>query len=107
MQTGYRGTTASDPALLEGLPPKATDTRDPHSLHLANFVDCVRSREEPRAPVEVGHASALLCHAANALIRLFPESGPTKAAWDAKAEQFVGHDAANRRLVPEQRDPWA
>ena len=70
-------------------------------------MDCVRSRQEPRAPVEVGHTSALLCHAANALIRLFPAAGPTKAAWDVKAEQFVGHDVANRRLVPAQRDPWA
>ena len=107
LQTGYRGTTASDPALLVGLPEKATGTRDPHSLHLANFIDCVRSRREPNAPVEMGHASALLCHAANALIRLFPEAGPTKAAWDAQAERFVDQDAANRRLVPTQRDPWA
>lgn len=107
MQTGYRGTTASDPALLEGLPEKSTGTRDPHSLHLANFVDCVRSRQEPRAPVEVGHASALVCHAANALIRMFPATGPVPAAWDAAAEQFVDNDAANRRLVPDQRDPWS
>jgi hypothetical protein len=67
----------------------------------------VRSRQDPVAPVEIGHASALLCHAANALIRLCATAGPTKAAWDAKAEQFVGHDAANRLLVPMQRDPWA
>jgi len=107
MQTGYRGTTASDPALLEGLPDKPAAGRDPHSLHLMNFVECVRSRAEPAAPVEMGHASALLCHAANALIRLFPTAGPVKAAWDAKAERFTDHDAANKRLVPDQRDPWA
>jgi len=107
MQTGYKGTTASDPALLAGLPGKGKGAGDPHSLHLANFVDCVRSRREPYAPVEVGHASALLCHAANALIRLFPERGPTRAAWDAGAERFAGHDAANALLVPRQRDPWA
>ncbi len=107
LQTGYKGATASDPALLAGLPERAAAGRDPHTLHLANFVECVRSRQDPVAPVEVGHASALLCHAANALIRLFATSGPTKAAWDAKAEQFVGHDAANRLLVPVQRDPWA
>ncbi len=107
LQTGYQGTTASDPRLLDGLPEKGTGTRDQHSLHLANFIDCVRSRREPHAPVEVGHASALLCHAANALIRLFPTTGPVPAAWDAAAEKFVDHDAANRRLVPEQRDPWS
>jgi len=108
MQTGYRGTTASDPALLEGLPPKGTGTGDPHSRHLANFVDCVKTRAEPAAPVEVGHASSALCHAANALIRLFPETGPGHVArWDAARDCFVDDDAANRMLVPAQRDPWS
>ena len=104
MQTGYKGTTASDPALLAGIPAKGTGRQDSHSLHLANFIDCVRSREEPRAPVEVGHASAVLCHAANALIRLFPETGPTRAAWDATLGRFVDQEAANRMLVPRRRD---
>ena len=107
IQTGYQGTTASDPSVLEGLPEKGTGTRDQHSQHMANFVDCVRSRREPNAPVEVGHASALLCHAANALIRLYPTAGSVKAAWDAKAEQFVDHADANHRLMPQQRDPWS
>ncbi len=31
LQTGYRGTTASDPALLTGLPAPAKGTSDPHS----------------------------------------------------------------------------
>jgi hypothetical protein len=107
LQTGYRGTTASDPALLAGLPEPGKGTGDPHSLHLANFVECVKSRTEPRAPVEVGHASSLLCHAANALIRLFPKTGPgVVAAWDPVSEAFVGSDEANRMLAREQRDPW-
>jgi hypothetical protein len=108
MQTGYKGTTASDPALLQGLPQPGKGPGDPHSLHLANFVECVTSRSEPRAPVEVGHASSLLCHAANALIRLFPQTGPgVVAAWDPVQEAFVSNDEANRMLVREQRDPWA
>lgn len=108
LQTGYRGTTASDPKLLEGLPPPGKGTGDPHSLHLANFVDCVKTRAEPRAPVEVGHASSLLCHAANALIRLFPRTGPgVVAAWDPGREEFVGNAQANRMLARDQRDPWA
>ncbi len=108
LQTGYKGTTASDPSLLEGLPQKPTGTNDPHSAHLANFIECVRSREEPRAPVEVGHASAVLCHIANAMIRLFPETGPGRVAkWDVESEQFVGDELANRMLVREQRNPFA
>ncbi len=33
--------------------------------HMANFVDCVRSRREPNAPVEIGYRSAVAAHMAN------------------------------------------
>jgi len=99
LQTGYRGTTASDPSLLDGLPQPGKGTGDPHSLHLENFVECVKTRAEPRAPVEVGHASSLLCHAANALIRIFPKTGPgIVAKWDPVREAFIDNDEANRML---------
>ncbi len=107
LQTGYRGTTASDESLLVGLPKPATGTSDPHSSHMANFVACVKSRKEPLAPVEVGHASAVLCHIANAMIRLFPETGTGHVAkWNAKDEKFINDDLANRMLAREQRDPF-
>ncbi len=107
LQTGYRGTTASDPELLKGCPTLPPGTNDPHSAHLRNFIDCVKSRSEPRATVEVGHASAVLCHIANAVIRLFPLTGPGRVAkWDAVNEAFVGDDEANQMLVREQLDPF-
>ena len=108
MVTGYRGTYASKPELLKGCPKKPSGIDDPHSAHMANFIDCVKSRAEPRAPVEVGHASAVLCHIANAMIRLYPETGPGHVAkWDSKAEQFTNDDAANKMLIREERDPWS
>lgn len=108
LQTGYRGTTASDPALIAGCPEKPTGTSDPHSAHMANFVDCVKTRAEPRAPVEVGHSSAVLCHIANAMIRLFPETGSGHIAkWNAKSETFIDNEAANQMLKREVRDPWS
>ena len=33
--------------------------------HMANFVDCIRSRKEPNAPVEIGYRSAVAAHMAN------------------------------------------
>jgi hypothetical protein len=33
--------------------------------HMANFIDCVRSRKEPNAPVEIGYRSAIAAHMAN------------------------------------------
>jgi hypothetical protein len=90
-------------APLGRLARRARGRRDPrrveeHRLERARV-------ERARAPVEVGHASAVLCHAANSLIRLFPEAGPTKAAWSATLGRFVDHEAANRMLVPRRRDP--
>ena len=106
--TGYKGTYASKPELVKGCPKKPKGVDDPHSAHMANFIDCVKSREATRAPVEVGHASAVLCHIANAMIRMYPETGPGHIAkWDAKTEQFTNDDAANKMLIREQRDPWS
>src|SRR5712692_3094846 len=33
--------------------------------HMANFIECVRSRKEPNAPVEIGYRSAVAAHLAN------------------------------------------
>lgn len=33
--------------------------------HMANFVECVRSRKEPNSPVEIGYRSAVAAHMAN------------------------------------------
>ena len=106
--TGNWGVSASDPELIKNCPKKPKGLEDPHSSHMANFIDCVKSREEPRAPVEVGNSSAVLCHIANAMIRLYPETGPgVVAKWDAKSEKFTDNDAANKMLLREERDPWS
>jgi predicted dehydrogenase len=47
----------ADGAVLEG--------KSPDTNHYANFVDCVRSRKEPNAPVEIGYRSAIAGHLAN------------------------------------------
>ena len=37
--------------------------------HMANWIDCVRSRKTPNAPVEIGHRSAIAAHMANLAYR--------------------------------------
>jgi hypothetical protein len=32
---------------------------------MANFIDCVRSRKQPNAPVEMGYRTAVAAHMAN------------------------------------------
>jgi predicted dehydrogenase len=37
----------------------------PTSNHMANWIDCMRSRKSPNAPVELGYRSAMVAHMAN------------------------------------------
>jgi predicted dehydrogenase len=45
----------------------AGDTRDQN--HMANFIDCIRTRKQPNAPVDIGYRSAVAAHMANLAYR--------------------------------------
>ena len=47
----------------------ATKGVAPDVNHMANFIECVRSRKEPNAPVEIGYRSAVAAHMANLAYR--------------------------------------
>ena len=67
-----------------------------------NFLDCVKSREDPYFPVDIGHRVSTVCHLANIAI----ERG-TKLKWDPEKEEFIGDDGANAmRKVKPMRAPW-
>jgi predicted dehydrogenase len=69
--------------------------------HQRNFLDGVKSREQPVAPAEAGHRTASVCHLNNIAMLL-----GRKLKWDPKAERFVGDDEANKLLMPRMRAPW-
>ena len=69
--------------------------------HMANFLDCVRSREKPAADVEMGCRAAIICHIGNIAQWV---GRPLK--WDPIKEEFVGDDRANRWLARAYREPW-
>jgi hypothetical protein len=71
--------------------------------HVRNFLDCIKSRSEPTAPVEIGHRTGTICHLGNIAIQL-----KAKLKWDPHAERFVGErsDEANKLLNRESRDAW-
>ncbi len=73
------------------------------SPHMQNFIDCVRSRENPIAPVEVGCSTNTLCCLANISREL---NRPVK--WDPATLSFVNDkEAANHRLYwYEYRNPY-
>jgi predicted dehydrogenase len=59
------------------------------SDHLRNWLDCIRSRKEPNAPIKVGVAAARAAHIGNAALR----SG-RKVTWDDKHQklEFAGSE---------------
>jgi predicted dehydrogenase len=71
------------------------------SNHYQNFLDCVKSRQEPICPAEIGHRSisaGLLCEIAGLTER--------KLKWDPDKELFSNDDEANRLLSRPMRSPW-
>jgi hypothetical protein len=101
--TGWRGPLeASSKDILES-------TIGPNELHLYtntngehdDFLKCVRSREDPYFPVDIGHRVSTVCHLGNIAIKL-----GRKLRWDPKAEQFVGDSSANAMLSRNLRAPW-
>ena len=61
--------------------------------HLANWIECVKTRKRPNAYEEIGHRSATVCHLVNITKRL-----KRRLQWDPAAERFVGDDEANAQL---------
>jgi predicted dehydrogenase len=72
--------------------------------HVRNFLDCIKSRSDPAAPIETGHRSASLCHLGNIAIKL-----QAKLKWDPQSERFMGakSNEANALLEVPARDGWA
>ncbi len=82
-----RGTVKSNPKELTADAPEVLNSATPH---LQNWIDCIKSREEPIAPVEAGHRAVNLCH----LINICRQLG-RKLHWNPETEQFAGDDQAN------------
>ena len=69
--------------------------------HKANFFDCIKSRKETIAPVEVAHRSCSVCLLGEIAMRL-----GKKLKWDPERERFTNDDQANRMLSRPMRSPW-
>ncbi len=65
---------------------------DGQKLHVRDFLDCVKSRNQPNADIETGHQSTRLCHIGNIAFRT-----GKKLTFDADHECF--HDAEADKLL--------
>ncbi len=114
VEYGYQG-LKTEPDSLKTLPLGANDVRLPVSNpdrteesnryhipdHVRNFLNSIKTRQDPIAPVEVGHRSATVCHLGNIAMRL-----KRKLIWDPAEEVFAGDEEANRMLTRSKRAPW-
>jgi hypothetical protein len=69
--------------------------------HIANFLDCIRTRRKPNADIEIGQRSLTVTHLATICYRL---NRPLR--WDPVTEDFVNDPEASRLLDSALRAPW-
>lgn len=113
---GNVGVTASDPvpggkasdAFKASDQKILTSVIGPDEVHLyeseeqhKNWLDCIVSREQPIAPVEVAHRSCSACLVSHIAMKL-----PRKLYWDPVKEKFKNDDEANAMLSRPQRYPY-
>ncbi|HOH31050.1 MAG TPA: Gfo/Idh/MocA family oxidoreductase [Candidatus Hydrogenedentes bacterium] len=73
----------------------------PADNHVREFLNCVKSRQQPRSTAEAAHRSISACHCANIALRL---GRPVR--WDPVKEEFPGDEAANRMRSRAMREPY-
>lgn len=114
---GNYSVTASDPVSKQGAA-KALSASDPKIIasvigpnevhlykssdHHGNWLESVRTRKAPIAPVEVGHRSCSAC-----LIHHIAMKLKKKVTWDPAKEKFKNDTEANAMLSRPQRQPYA
>jgi len=69
--------------------------------HVRNFLDAVKSRQDPIEPVEVGLSTASLCLLGN-IAQLLKR----KFTWDPVAGRSPDDEEVNRMLSRPMREPW-
>lgn len=76
------------------------ETRIPHQV---NFIDSVKSRQDPAVPVEIGHSSCTVCTLGNIACEL-----KRTIKWNPETETFVDDNdgAATRLMHYEYRSGW-
>jgi predicted dehydrogenase len=113
---GNETVTASDPvarlkdpqALAASDPTILTSVIGPNEIHLyeskdhhGNWLDCIKSRQPPIAPVEVSHRACSAC-----LLHHIAMKAKRKLFWDPVRERFRNDAAANALLSRPQRPPY-
>lgn len=90
----------SSPALLAGRVVEEIGGY-PATFHVRDFLDCVKTRSQPKGNADAACNAHIVCHAANIALHL----GRT-VKFDNKTNQFVNDEPANRLRSEALREPW-
>ncbi|MBN1817194.1 MAG: Gfo/Idh/MocA family oxidoreductase [Sedimentisphaerales bacterium] len=71
------------------------------SDHKRNWIECIKTRQETIAPVEIGHRSCTVCLLGSIAMKL-----GRKLKWDPAKEEFLDDTVANHMLARSMRAPW-
>jgi len=85
----------------EDLDDSSGDSREQFKLHVADFLEAIRSRRQPVSDLEAGHRVATHCHLANLSLRL-----GRRLEWDPDTEEILNDHEASSMLVRPYRAPW-
>jgi len=92
---------ANPPELLKDAPPNTPGGPKESIPHIADFLDCVRTREKPASDAETGHRATTVCHLINICRTLGRD-----LRWDPKAERFVDDPAADKLIARPRREKY-
>ena len=74
---------------------------DQFKRHVRNFLDCIKSREQPMSDLASGHRVSTWCHLANLSLRL-----GRSLTWNAQRETISADEEAVNQLERAYRAPW-
>jgi hypothetical protein len=72
-----------------------------HYPHVLNFLECVRSRQQPRSDVETMYYSTTA-----PLTAVISQKVGRRLRWNGEQARFIDDEEANRYLTKEYRKPW-
>ncbi len=73
----------------------------PATFHVRDFLDCVKTRSQPKGNAQAACNAHIVCHAANIALFL----GRT-VRYDVNTHEFLNDEAANRLRSEALREPW-
>lgn len=101
VETGDSGKLVlSSPALLAGRTVAEIDGY-PATFHVRDFLDCVKSRSQPKGNADAACNAHIACHAANIALLL-----NRQVKYDVNKHEFIGDEQANRLRSEALREPW-